>query len=78
MQDFNKSVYLLLTKAEADGTLGASSTGNQILELAKQAYTQSDSAGKEAVLQKLLNLQREPGVKFPTNYLELLESSDKG
>lgn len=73
MKDFNDGIYAILTKAEADGTLGASVTANQIIELAKAKYKKASEAEKQQILQKFESLKKEPGVPFPENYRAQLE-----
>lgn len=68
MKDFNDGIYAILTKAEADGALGASVTANQIIELAKAKYKKANEAEKKEILQKFESLKKEPGVAFPEDY----------
>ncbi|TKJ94813.1 hypothetical protein [Erwinia persicina] len=74
MNSFNDQVYLILTKAEAEGALGFSSTANKILDIAKVQYQSSDEKGKQEVVDKIESLKAQPGVSFPQNYLALLQS----
>lgn len=74
MSSFNDQVYLILTKAEAEGALGASSTANKILDIARVEYQASDEGGRQKVIDKIESLKSEPGVKFPQNYMTLLQS----
>ncbi|MEA5104696.1 hypothetical protein [Pantoea sp. S18] len=74
MSSFNDQVYLILAKAEAEGSLGYSSTANKILDIARVQYQASDENGKKAVIDKIEALKSEPGVKFPQNYVAALQS----
>lgn len=74
MKDFNDSIYKILTKAEAQGTLGASVTANQIFELAKARYKSASEEEKKQIIYKLEALEKEPGVKFQEHFQSSLES----
>lgn len=70
MEELNQEIRKILTRAEFEGNLGASVTGNLILAAFKRHY--HDPAVVAAAKDRIEALKKEPGVSFPTNYEEIL------
>lgn len=73
-KDLDKAIYSALNKHEATSSLGSSAAANEILELVKPYYKSGTSEEKQEVLVRLEKLRQEPGVPFPTNVEQLLNS----
>ncbi len=74
MTDFSNEVYNVTRNAEAYGGLGSSALGNKVIEIAKKYYSTGSNSQREAIINKIEALKKEPGISFPLNYLALLES----
>lgn len=70
MEELNEEIRKILTRAEFEGNLGSSATGNLILAAFKSHY--HDPAVAAAAKDRIEALKKEPGVSFPTNYEEIL------
>lgn len=74
MTDFSSEVYSVTSNAEAYGGLGGSALGNKVIEIAKKHYSTGSSSQRDAIINKIEALKKEPGISFPLNYRALLES----
>lgn len=70
MEELNQEIRVILTKAEFQGTLGATVTGNLILDAFKRHY--HDPVVVASAKERIEALKKEPGVSFPENYEEIL------
>ncbi len=72
MTDFSNEVYGVTANAEVYG--GLAGCGLIIIEIAKKYYSTGSHAQREAIVNKIEALKKEPGISFPLNYRVLLES----
>ncbi|WP_411696631.1 hypothetical protein [Enterobacter pasteurii] len=70
MEELNEDIRKILTRAEFEGTIGSTSTGNLILETIKRHY--HDPAVASSAKDRIEALKKQPGVAFPANYEEIL------
>ncbi|ELQ6126748.1 hypothetical protein R2255_003782 [Cronobacter dublinensis] len=70
MEELDLEIRKILTRAEYEGNIGSSSTGNLILEAIKRHY--HDTAVAASAKDRIEALKKQPGVSFPANYEELL------
>ncbi|HCM9506476.1 hypothetical protein [Enterobacter sp. M4-VN] len=73
-QELDKAIYTALRKFEGSSGVGSSPTANEIIRVVKPYYYQGSDQEKRDILAKLEKLRKEPGVPFPTNLVQLLES----
>lgn len=71
MEELEKEIYLIVARAEAEGGVGNSATANKILKAAK-TFLSSNPSYKDKVIEKIEALKGEPGIGFPSNYLDFL------
>lgn len=73
-QELDKAIYTALRSFEGTSGVGSSPTANEIIRVVKPYYSQATEQVKRDILAKLEKLRKEPGVPFPTNLEQLLES----
>lgn len=73
-QELDKAIYTALRSFEGTSGVGSSPTANEIIRVVKAYYSQATEQVKRDILAKLEKLRKEPGVPFPTNLEQLLES----
>ena len=73
-QDLDMAIYSALHMFEGSSGVGSSPTANEIIRVVKAYYSQGSEQEKRDILAKLEKLRKEPGVPFPTNLEQLIES----
>lgn len=73
-QDLDMAIYSALRMFEGSSGVGSSSTANEIIRVVKAYYAQGNEQDKRDILVKLEKLRKEPGVPFPMNLQQILES----
>lgn len=73
-QDLDKAIYVVLRKYEATSGVGSSPAANEIIRVVKPFYSKGSEQDKSDILTRLDRLRSEPGVPFPTNIEQLLQS----
>lgn len=73
-QELDKAIYTALRKFEGTSGLGSSPTANEIIRVVKPYYFQGTEQDRRDILIRLEKLRQEPGVPFPTNIEQLLQS----
>ncbi|EOC1312721.1 hypothetical protein ACN5PR_000596 [Cronobacter dublinensis] len=73
-QELDKAITLALTKNEATAGLGSSSTANEIMKVLKPYYKNGTGDERQEILARIAKLREQPGVPFPSNVEQLLNS----
>lgn len=73
-QELDKAIYTVLISFEGSSGVGSSPTANEIIRVVKPFYSQGSEQEKRDILARLENLRKEPGVPFPMNLKQILES----
>lgn len=73
-QELDKAIYTALRSFEGSSGVGSSPTANEIIRVVKPYYSQGSEQQKRDILARLEKLRKEPGVPFPMNLQQMLES----
>ncbi|EKP4474674.1 hypothetical protein P3X16_000028 [Cronobacter dublinensis] len=73
-QEFEKAVYDALHKFEISSGVGSSPTANEIIKVVKPYYKFGTSQEKREILARIEKLRKEPGVPFPSNVEQMLDT----
>lgn len=73
-QELDKAIYYALRKYEATSGVGSSPTANEVMKVVKPYYKNGTSEDKKEILAVIEKLRKEPGIPFPTNIEDLLNS----
>lgn len=74
MTGFSDEVHSVMSNAESYGGLGGSALANKVIEIGKKYYSTGSDSQREAIVNKIEALKKEPGVPFPLNFRDLLEN----
>ncbi|ELQ6012510.1 hypothetical protein R2221_001526 [Cronobacter sakazakii] len=73
-QDFEKALYDALHKFQTSSGVGSSPTANEIIKVVKPYYKFATSQEKREILARIEKLRKEPGVPFPSNLEQMLDT----
>ncbi|EKK3979865.1 hypothetical protein PU707_003809 [Cronobacter sakazakii] len=73
-QDFEKAVYDALHKFETTSGVGSSATANEIIKVIKSYYKFGTTQERREILARIEKLRKEPGVPFPSNVEQMLDT----
>ncbi|EKK5245561.1 hypothetical protein ACI00O_003571 [Cronobacter sakazakii] len=73
-QDFEKALYDALHKFQTSSGVGSSPTANEIIKVVKPYYKFGTSQEKREILARIEKLRKEPGVPFPSNVEQMLDT----
>ncbi|PHI31175.1 hypothetical protein [Budvicia aquatica] len=74
MSNYNDKIYLAMRRAEATGGLGGSALANEIIAILKPYYQGGDESIKVAIVNRIKELKKQPGVGFSIDYLKQLSN----
>lgn len=74
MSNYNDKIYSAMRRAEATGGLGGSALANEILGILKPYYQDGDEATRLAIVNRIEELKKQPGVGFSIDYLKQLSN----
>ncbi|HDU8041587.1 TPA: hypothetical protein RGJ92_002772 [Cronobacter sakazakii] len=73
-QDFEKAVYDALHKFKTTSGVGSSATANEIIKVIKSYYKFGTTQERREILARIEKLRKEPGVPFPSNVEQMLDT----